>query len=87
MSSKIETGTIYAHPEYGEVLVEAVIAAHDSWCVGEGVDDQGRVAVRFYREFDDYGGMPPAHTESVETFAEKVKELRAHEYVSPDGSD
>lgn len=78
----VEVGVVYDHPEHGEVLVEQLYTAVEQWS-RQNDRKEGTTFVRFFTEFDDYGGMHGQYSEPVREFADAVERVREHEYVEP----
>ena len=85
MTQTIETGVVYDHIHYGEVLVEQIGEMYNEYDVENKTGKSATALVYFYDNFDGYGGMPGGPlTEEATNFAQSVERVREHEYVQND---
>jgi len=74
---RIESGSIYQHDEYDEILVLGIHQRYDLYDTAENSGTEDGVYVRYTDEWDEYGEMPEAtRFDPIEEFTVAVGEKR-----------
>ncbi|WP_436927885.1 hypothetical protein [Halosimplex amylolyticum] len=72
---EIESGSIYDHREYGEVLVLGIHRRYESYDLDTDTGVESGVVVRYARDWDEYGPMPSATTvDPIDQFTRAAEE-------------
>jgi hypothetical protein len=74
---KIESGYIYQHDDYDEILVLGIQQRYDSYDTVEQTGTENGVYVQYANQWDGYGAMFGAtRFDPIEEFSEAVREKR-----------